>query len=92
MVGGAANVARNIAALAGKAVLVGVLGEDANGDLIARSVAELEHVEGSFVRVVGHLTTVKTCFVSEGQQIMRLDVERRLDLDKDQVARNLLSV
>ena len=86
MVGGAANVARNIAALAGKAVLVGVLGEDEHGDLIARSVAELEHVEGSFVRVGRHPTTVKTCFVSEGQQIMRLDVERRLDLDKDQVA------
>ena len=59
MVGGAANVARNIAALAGKAVLVGVLGEDEHGDLIARSVAELEHVEGSFVRVGRHPTTVK---------------------------------
>ena len=32
MLGGAANVARNIAALAGEAVLVGVLGEDEHGD------------------------------------------------------------
>ena len=74
MLGGAANVARNIAALAGEAVLVGVLGEDEHGDLIEKSVAELEHVEGSFVRVARHPTTVKTRFVSEGQQIMRLDV------------------
>ncbi len=86
MLGGAANVARNIAALAGEAVLVGVLGEDEHGDLIAKCVAELEHVEGSFVRVARHPTTVKTRFVSEGQQIMRLDVERRLELDEDHVA------
>ena len=35
MLGGAANVARNIVALGGEALLVGALGDDADGDLIA---------------------------------------------------------
>ena len=35
MLGGAANVARNVVALGGKALLVGMLGEDAEGDLVA---------------------------------------------------------
>ena len=35
MLGGAANVARNVVALGGEAVLIGVLGRDADGDMVA---------------------------------------------------------
>lgn len=38
--GGAANVARNVAALGGQVTLVGVLGEDEAGDSIRRLSAE----------------------------------------------------
>lgn len=81
MLGGAANVARNVVALGGRAVLVGVVGCDAEGDLVADRLADDSGLDGRFVRVDGHPTTVKTRFVSGIQQIMRLDVERRLEVD-----------
>lgn len=81
MLGGAANVARNVVALGGRAVLVGVVGCDAEGDLVADRLADDDGIDGRFVRVDGHPTTVKTRFVSGIQQIMRLDVERRLEVD-----------
>jgi D-beta-D-heptose 7-phosphate kinase / D-beta-D-heptose 1-phosphate adenosyltransferase len=80
MLGGAANVARNVVALGGEALLVGALGDDADGDLVAGPLTAGERIDGRFVRVPGHPTTTKIRFVCGGQQIMRLDVERRLEL------------
>src|ERR1700730_3354538 len=82
MLGGAGNVARSIVALGGKAILVGVLGDDDAGDRIVGHLTEQNRVEGMFVRVAGHPTTVKTRYISGGQQIMRLDIEKKLDLDE----------
>lgn len=80
MLGGAANVARNIVALGGEALLVGALGDDAEGDLVAGPLIAADRIEGRFVRVVGHPTTKKIRYVSGMHQIMRLDIERRLEL------------
>ncbi|MBV8662804.1 MAG: D-glycero-beta-D-manno-heptose 1-phosphate adenylyltransferase, partial [Hyphomicrobiales bacterium] len=62
-----------------------VLGADAEGDLVAGPLAAADGVEGRFVRLAGHPTTVKTRFVSGGQQIMRLDVEQPLALDAETI-------
>lgn len=86
MLGGAANVARNVVALGGKVVLVGVLGQDAEGDLVADRLTAEDGIDGHYVRLAGHPTTVKTRYVSGGQQIMRLDVEQTLELDEAGVA------
>ena len=80
MLGGAANVARNVVALGGEALLVGALGADADGDLVAGPLIAADRIEGRFVRAPGHPTTTKVRYVSGGQQIMRLDIERRLQL------------
>src|SRR5271156_4611908 len=80
MLGGAGNVARNIVALGGEALLVGALGDDADGDLVAGPLIAADRIEGRFVRVPGHPTTAKVRYVSGGQQIMRLDMERRFQL------------
>jgi D-beta-D-heptose 7-phosphate kinase/D-beta-D-heptose 1-phosphate adenosyltransferase len=85
MLGGAGNVARNIVALGGRAVLAGALGVDADGDLIAGPLSAADRIEGRFVRIADHPTTVKTRYVCGGQQIMRLDVERPLRLDAQAV-------
>ena len=80
MLGGAANVARNIVALGGEAILVGALGDDVEGDLVAGPLVALDRIEGRFIRVAGHPTTTKVRYVSRGQQIMRLDIEQRVAL------------
>ncbi len=82
MLGGAANVARNVVALGGKAILVGVIGDDSAGDVISADLVRGEGILGRLVRAKDIPTTVKTRFVSGGQQIMRLDVEARLTLDR----------
>ena len=80
MLGGAGNVARNIVALGGKVRLAGVIGQD---DAAAQAVDEARNdgVDAHFVRADGHPTTVKTRYISGSQQILRVDVERKLQMD-----------
>ena len=85
MLGGAANVARNVIALGGEALLVGALGDDAEGDLVAGPLVAGDRIEGRFVRVARHPTTTKVRYVSGGQQIMRLDIERHFLLDAQMI-------
>ena len=80
MLGGAGNVARNITALGGQAILAGVLGKDEAAGVALENVAR-DGVEARFVQLQGHPTTVKTRYVSGSQQILRLDVESKLRLD-----------
>jgi D-beta-D-heptose 7-phosphate kinase/D-beta-D-heptose 1-phosphate adenosyltransferase len=85
MLGGAANVARNIVALGGEALLVGALGDDAEGDLVAGPLIAGDRVDGRFLRAAGHPTTTKTRYVSGGQQMMRLDFERPFHLSAEDI-------
>lgn len=89
MLGGAANVARNIVGLGGEVSLIGVLGRDGEGDIVADRLCAADGITGHFVRLDGHPTTVKTRYVSGGQQILRLDVETVLTPD-DAVAAALV--
>jgi D-beta-D-heptose 7-phosphate kinase/D-beta-D-heptose 1-phosphate adenosyltransferase len=81
MLGGAANVARNVVALGGEAILVGAIGDDAEGEQVAGPLVEGDRVQGRFVRAHGHPTTTKIRYVAGGHQIMRLDIERRFHLN-----------
>lgn len=76
MLGGAANVAANIAALGGRATLVGLLGEDAAGGELRR-IAQTEHtgVRPLFVVEPGRPTVTKTRYLGGQQQIVRVDRE-----------------
>ncbi|MBN8246644.1 MAG: carbohydrate kinase [Verrucomicrobia bacterium] len=81
MPGGAANVARNLTALGGQAVLFGVIGADANGAQM-RTLLQEQRVDCSGLVVVpGHHTTTKTRIVAQRQQITRLDRESCGEID-----------
>lgn len=75
MPGGVGNVARNVAALGGKARLGGLAGADAAGDELARIIASEDGIEDFVDRTASGGTIVKTRYVSGGQQLMRLDEE-----------------
>ena len=72
--GGAGNVAMNIAALGGQAILIGFCGDDAEA-------FSLEHllrdggVQPHVIKVTGHPTTTKLRIVGGKQQMLRLDRE-----------------
>lgn len=72
--GGAANVARNIAALGGQASLLSVVGDDEAALTLERLLQE-EGVAVSFLRDPSIETTVKLRVVARQQQLIRLDFE-----------------
>jgi D-beta-D-heptose 7-phosphate kinase/D-beta-D-heptose 1-phosphate adenosyltransferase len=76
MLGGAGNVARNVAALGGQVALVGLIGGDPEAHVASRLVgAEEPGIEGYLVTDPDRPTTLKTRFVSGGQQLLRVDLE-----------------
>lgn len=75
--GGAANVAANIAALGGKATLIGVTGADPAASTLAGILASLStSVEVHLVTETGRPTTVKTRYMGGQHQIVRVDREQ----------------
>jgi len=81
MLGAAGNVARNVAALGGSVALVGVIGGDADGHEASRLIGEEAAVQGFLVTDPTRPTTLKTRFVSGGQQLLRVDLEESRPVD-----------
>lgn len=81
--GGAANVARNISSLSGSCTLVGLIGDDDAGRTL---VSELEcdtRVSVQFVTSNDRPTTEKLRYISQGQHVIRADIECAEDLSRD---------
>lgn len=76
--GGAGNVAANIAALGGRAVLIGLVGDDPAGAILRdmHSAGNLE-IETSFYRQPGFPTIQKTRFLAQDRHLLRADRESR---------------
>ncbi|HSV04315.1 MAG TPA: D-glycero-beta-D-manno-heptose 1-phosphate adenylyltransferase [Phenylobacterium sp.] len=75
MLGAAGNVARNVAALGGAVALIGVIGDDAEGKEALRLAGEEPGVEGYLIVDPERPSTLKTRFISGGQQLLRVDLE-----------------
>jgi len=78
--GAAANAAANVAALGGRPILVGMCGDDANGNLLVKKLSEIG-VESEGVVLDRSLTTTTKVRVLAGQnyaarqQVIRIDYE-----------------
>lgn len=81
VLGGAANVAQNVAALGAGAVLVGVVGMDDAATEISRLLAAAPAIAACLVPAPARPTTVKTRFMSGSHQLLRLDEEESGPLD-----------
>jgi D-beta-D-heptose 7-phosphate kinase/D-beta-D-heptose 1-phosphate adenosyltransferase len=77
-VGGAGNVARNIAALGGRCIFVGLVGEDEAGAKLRSALAAENGIESVLVCDPSRPTTRKVRFVSEhfSTHMLRADWER----------------
>lgn len=91
MPGGAANVARNVAAMGARAILLGVVGDDAWAEDLRLQLASLPTIEAHLVTDASRPTSVKTRYVAAGQQVMRADRESRASLNAP-VERRVLDV
>lgn len=75
--GGAGNVAANLAALGAKVEAFGVIGEDEPGSALRRCVRAAEIDDEGVVADKSRVTTVKSRVIARHQQIVRIDHERR---------------
>lgn len=73
--GGAANVAMNIAALGGKARLIGLVGQDEQAKVLDDTLSSLK-VDCDFVALADYPTITKLRVMSRNQQLIRLDFEQ----------------
>ena len=73
--GGAANVAANVAAMGARCLLVGAVGDDGDGSTIRQELAVAQLQDRFVLTVAGRPTTSKTRIVARGQQIVRIDDE-----------------
>jgi D-beta-D-heptose 7-phosphate kinase / D-beta-D-heptose 1-phosphate adenosyltransferase len=73
--GGAANVARQIATLGARVSLAGICGEDAAGDELLQLCAQAGIDTRAVLKLPGRHTTRKLRVVSHSQQLLRLDWE-----------------
>jgi D-beta-D-heptose 7-phosphate kinase/D-beta-D-heptose 1-phosphate adenosyltransferase len=89
MIGGVGNVVRNLVAFGAGAVLVAVIGDDSAGAQLSARLDAMVRVTAQLITVGGRKTTLKTRFVTGGQQLLRTDEEATGPLD-DAVAQALL--
>lgn len=73
--GGAANVARNAAALGAQCTLLSVVGDDEGGNLLERLLAAQHNVKAMLHRDHTISTTIKLRAIARQQQLLRIDFE-----------------
>ncbi|MBU4434820.1 MAG: D-glycero-beta-D-manno-heptose-7-phosphate kinase [Alphaproteobacteria bacterium] len=77
MLGGAGNVARNVAALGGKAVLIGLIGDDEAGRALTALIGDEAGLEARLITAPARRTTEKVRYISGSHQMLRVDREDR---------------
>jgi rfaE bifunctional protein kinase chain/domain len=93
--GGAGNVAANLAALGARVEAFGVIGEDEPGRALRACLRAAGIAEQGIVAAKSRITTVKTRVIARHQQIVRIDHERREPVPapvEEKVFRQVLSV
>ncbi|RKZ26794.1 D-glycero-beta-D-manno-heptose-7-phosphate kinase [bacterium] len=80
--GGAANVAWNIRAIGAKPLLFGVVGEDRFAAQLKDLMSEYDISSEYLVVDAGRPTTSKTRIIARGQQVVRIDRENIIDVER----------
>lgn len=73
--GGAGNVALNLAALGSKVSILGVLGNDANGDTLLSQLQKVKIDVSPIIVLDDYQTPIKTRVIAQEQQVLRIDQE-----------------
>jgi D-beta-D-heptose 7-phosphate kinase/D-beta-D-heptose 1-phosphate adenosyltransferase len=80
MLGGAGNVVRNVVALGAQCTFVSAIGTDDGGKRLTTLVSQLKNVEAYLLRESGRISTIKTRYMADGQQLLRADEETDVPL------------
>ncbi len=99
LAGGAANAAVNVASLGGEAILIGIVGEDSNGNALLEKLRQSNVNGDSIIATKKHRTTTKVRVLAgqhyaPRQQVIRIDYENQETIDADlqsELRKNLVS-
>ena len=92
LLGGAANVANNIASLGGQAFIAGVIGRDDMGKTLMEKMREKNiNTDGVIARDT-RPTIVKTRVIAHSQQVVRFDKEIKSDISRATLSSLLIYV
>ena len=83
MLGGAGNVARNLAEIGVSVKFISVVGDDEAAAKIRCLVNEVDKIAPEIIEELGRQTTIKERFFAGSQQLLRLDREDYRDVGKD---------
>ena len=91
-IGGAGNVALNVASLGAQVHMISVLGKDADGEQLTGLLAENKIQTQYLVHSEHRITTNKIRIISRNQHMMRLDAEMADDMIKEDQERLLFAI
>jgi D-beta-D-heptose 7-phosphate kinase/D-beta-D-heptose 1-phosphate adenosyltransferase len=94
-IGGAGNVAANLAALGAKPMVIGVCGNDLNGERLSKEFEKVNVNTESIVKDYSRPTTVKTRIIAHSQHVVRADREKKTPVSSEiekQLVDNFLSL
>ena len=80
MLGGAGNVFANLQALGVQTTLIGVIGKDENGKALEK-LTDLEGCKAILIEEKGRRTILKTRYIAQNQQLLRVDSESKAAID-----------
>jgi rfaE bifunctional protein kinase chain/domain len=73
--GGAGNVALNLAELGSKVSVLGVIGNDVNGDTLLSQLKKVNINVSPIIELDNYQTPIKTRVIAQDQQVVRIDQE-----------------
>ncbi|MCD6160923.1 MAG: D-glycero-beta-D-manno-heptose-7-phosphate kinase [candidate division Zixibacteria bacterium] len=82
LLGGAANVANNIAALGGQPLLLGITGKDSFASVLKKELTVRNFSINGVFTDSSRPTTVKTRIIASNQQVVRADREKTHEISK----------
>ncbi len=89
--GGAANVANNIASLGGVPIMIGVVGNDAGAESLRSLVAEKGFPTDGIITDESRPTTIKTRVIAHNQHVVRIDHEEKSNIN-DEVQTRIIAI
>lgn len=94
--GGAANVARNIATLGGRCIILVLVGADKSAELMEELLSLDTTIQAVLIKDETRVTSHKIRYVAQGQHMLRVDNEKNAPisdaLEKSWLIRRLLSL
>ena len=92
MLGGVGNVAKNVASLGGRSILIGLIGNDDVGARVAELLEADALIGDRSIVAPGRPTTCKIRYIAGNQQVLRADQEDASACSADDSARLLAAV